>query len=259
MTRTLLAALVLLVIASACAQRNLPQRAQAFASLPDWTGLWESSAARLFLSPAGFLEGVDTQDEISKRVQLTGHPPLNDEWERKYQSAAHDTAAIQAAVLSAKSCATSFPLIMDWARVFQVAVTPEETLMVFESADVRHIYTDGRSHPQKDDLWPTPLGDSVGHWEGDTLVIDTVARTPGRIGMGSNDLSEQAHFVERMRRIDKNTLENQLTIDDPLRFTRPWQMTLRYSRVTDLDRMIAWDCSHDRNPVVDGELTIAPP
>jgi hypothetical protein len=107
--------------------------------------------------------------------------------------------------------------------------------------------------------WPTPMGDSIGRWEGETLVIDTVAQVPGSLGVGPNALSDQAHFTERVHRIDKNTLENQLTIEDPLQFTRPWQVTIRYSLVTDTNRIIPWSCEHDRNPIVDGKVTIAPP
>jgi hypothetical protein len=59
--------------------------------------------------------------------------------------------------------------------------------------------------------------------------------------------------------LDKDTLEDRLTIEDPLRFTRPWQLPLRYRRVPDLNRMIGWNCQHDRNPVVNGKLTIAAP
>ncbi len=92
--------------------------------------------------------------------------------------------------------------------VFQVVVTPEETLFVMDHGEVRHIYTDRRAHPVGDDLWPTPLGDSVGHWAGQTLVIDTVARTAGPISMFSPaaELGEQAHFIERVHQIDGNTL-----------------------------------------------------
>jgi hypothetical protein len=53
---------------------------------------------------------------------------------------------------------------------------------------------------------------------------------------------------------------DQLTIDDPLAFTHPWTLTIPYKRVTNLDRLIHGDCKeNDRNPVVDGKLTIAPP
>jgi len=145
--------------------------------------------------------------------------------------------------------------------VFQVVVTPEETLFVMDHGEVRHIYTDGRKHPAEEDLWPTPLGDSVGHWDGETLVIDTVARTPGPITMFSPaaELGEQAHFTERVRRIDKSTMEDELTIEDPQRFLHPWTVTFRYTRAADLNRFIPYDCEADRNPVENGKLTIRPP
>ena len=50
-----------------------------------------------------------------------------------------------------------------------------------------------------------------------------------------------------------------MTIEDPQRFTRPWQVNLRYARVQDLNRLIPVDCEHDRNPVVDGQVVVAPP
>lgn len=104
-----------------------------------------------------------------------------------------------------------------------------------------------------------PIGDSIGHWEGDTLVIDTVARTEGSLGMGPNNLSAQAHFSERVRRLDRNNLEDQMTIDDPVAFTHPWKLTLHYTQAVDLDRMLPNDCANDRNLVVNGKISVAPP
>lgn len=63
--------------------------------------------------------------------------------------------------------------------MFELLLTPEQTVLVSTDGTVRHIYTDGRSHPKPEDLWPTPVGDSIGHWEGTTLVVDTLAREPG--------------------------------------------------------------------------------
>ncbi len=144
--------------------------------------------------------------------------------------------------------------------MFQVAIQPEETLFVFDRGLVRHIYTDGRPHPSSDDMWPTPVGDSIGHWEKQTLVIDTIGRTAGPVFLGRGaDLSEAAHFVERVRRIGRDVLEDQLTITDPLRFVRPWQMTITYSRIANLDRMIPWDCANDRISSVDGKLIDSQP
>lgn len=85
----------------------------------------------------------------------------------------------------------------------------------------RQIFMDGRPHPEDPD--PTWWGHSVGHWEGDTLVVDTI---------GFNDKfwldylghphTEKMHTIERYRRTDMNTLEIEVTIDDPGAYTKPF-------------------------------------
>lgn len=256
------ALLLVLGIATALAAPNSPQRVRAFAQLPDWTGLWETSSSKEITNAAG-----QTGVGFFRTLKLLEHPPYNAEWERKYQALLNDAALGAKMANTLKGCGVdapasvrSFPNIMEAPQVFQVVVTPEETLFVMDHGEVRHIYTDGRAHPGKDDLWPTLLGDSVGHWKGETLVIDTVARTAGPISMfGPAELSEQAHFTEKVRRIDRDTLENELTIEDPVSLTRPWTIKLRYDRVKDLDRFILYDCDSDRNPIQDDRIGIAPP
>jgi hypothetical protein len=263
MRRATCLSIVLLLTASlAHAAPNLPRRVQAFARLPDWTGLWETTASKACTTASGICSTT-----FGVGLKLTGHPPYNPEWEQKYQAAlvaakaAGTDVAPKGCGQGAPDYVRSFPNIMEGVMIFQVVVTPEETLFVMDHGEVRHIYTDRRAHPGKDDLWPTPLGDSIGHWVGHTLVIDTVARTAGPISMFAPvaELSEQAHFTEQVRRIDQDTLEDQLTIDDPVRFVRPWTVTLRYTRVRDLTRFLPYDCEADRNPVENGKFTIAPP
>jgi hypothetical protein len=256
--------LVLVLAASLVyAAPNSPRRVQAFAQLPDWTGLWETAISKALTNFSGFGNLGTT---LTDNLKLMGHPPYNPEWEGKYLAALAATNAAVANTLKgcgegAPAFVRSFPNILEAPMLFQVVVTPEETLFVMDHGEIRHIYTDRRPHPGQDDLWQTPLGDSVGHWAGQTLVIDTVARTPGPISMfaPAAELSEQAHFTERVRQIDKNTLEDQLTIEDPVRFVHPWTVTLRFSRVPDLTRFIPYDCEADRNPIENGKFTIAPP
>ncbi len=89
----------------------------------------------------------------------------------------------------------------------------------------RTIYMDGREHPDRDFYVPTFFGHSVGHWEGDTLVIDTIgfnerfwfARRP--TGMVHTDA---LHLIERISRPTFDTLRYEVTIDDPKAYTRPW-------------------------------------
>lgn len=89
----------------------------------------------------------------------------------------------------------------------------------------RVIYLDGRAHPDPDLYEPTFFGHSIGHWEDDTLVVDTVgfnerfwfARRP--TGMVHTDA---LHLIERISRPDHDTLHYEVTIDDPKAYTRPW-------------------------------------
>jgi hypothetical protein len=99
--------------------------------------------------------------------------------------------------------------------------------------------------------------------ERDVLVIDTIARLssePMAPFAWVSLLSKEAHFTERLRLVDDDTLENQLTIDDPVALAKPWSMTLRYKRLRNMRRMIPYDCDeNDRNPVVDGKIGVATP
>ncbi len=89
----------------------------------------------------------------------------------------------------------------------------------------REIYMDGRKHPSEDDgdFVHGFLGHSVGHWEGDTLVIDTVGFNEqfwfARAGYPH---TEALHLIERITRVDYNTLKYEATIDDPKAYTKPW-------------------------------------
>ena len=99
----------------------------------------------------------------------------------------------------------------------------------------RTVYMDGRTHPAN--FSPTFYGHSIGWWDGDTLVIDTVGYNEGfwmdRDGLPSTD---KMHTVERLTRTDAASLKYELTVDDPGAYTKPWSgvMTLRWEDGTEL-------------------------
>jgi hypothetical protein len=67
------------------------------------------------------------------------------------------------------------------------------------------------------------MGDAIGKWEGDTLVIDTIGFNDKTwVDMSGHPHSDAMHLVERIRRVDHNTLQNDLTIEDPKAYTKPW-------------------------------------
>lgn len=87
------------------------------------------------------------------------------------------------------------------------------------------IYMDGRPHPPDVDEIPTWLGHSVGHWEGDTLVVDTVGFNEGHwLSVSGLVRTSQHHVIERFTRVNYNNLRYEATIDDPGAYTRPFKV-----------------------------------
>ena len=271
---------------AATAEDNRPNRTQQFAALPDWTGIWEGEVAtemrtdefgKVMHEAAAHPQSIPTvappgvlspqEAFVISRTQLDQPPPYNAEWQRIYKLRERKIRGTPASAVkpgSIMACEWDFPELMDnpFDTLFQIYITPEETLLLFVNGQARHIYTD-RSHPSAGDLWPTALGNSVGHWDGETLKVDTIERRSGpfvRIPhVLSPDLSEQARFTESIHLVDPDTLQDDMTIEDSQRLSRPWTLTLKFHRVKDLDRLIPTDCTeNNRFRVIGGRYTITP-
>lgn len=109
----------------------------------------------------------------------------------------------------------------------------------------RIIYMNGK-HPEDPD--PTYMGYSVGRWEGDTLVVDTIGLTDrttiDEVGMPHSD---ELRVTERYRRVDANTLEIIVTINDPKTFTQPWDTKAIYKAAAPGAKMIEFICENNRS------------
>ena len=148
----------------------------------------------------------------------------------------------------------------------EIARTTAGIVVLLESAsNPRRIYTDGRTHPV--DLDPTWAGHAVGHWEDDTLVVDTIG-TNGRgrplngyIANSVNSkgemtprltVSEQLHLVERIRLVGGGEyLEDELTINDPKTHKRPFKVKHYWQRRPDLEAL-EYFCADNRRPEAEG-------
>jgi hypothetical protein len=131
----------------------------------------------------------------------------------------------------AASCRwVGLPGIMGYPYPFEILVTRGRITMIFEAdSQVRRIWMDRRRHLNPDDLDPSYYGDSIGHWEGDTLVVDTVGFNTQTTVNGAPH-SEQMHIVERIRHRDAKTLEDRMVISDPEAFNAPVAQTFVYGR-----------------------------
>jgi len=244
------AAVALLVAAGAGAQKSEQDRVRVFASLPNWTGYWIAD------------DGVENVSGISGRTEhggadfvkmkLAAPMPYTKEFAAKADALRKSLATSD----TGKECGFPFPFMMESPWVLQFLITPEETDVIVAGREIRHIYTDGRAHPSADDVWPTPWGDSVGKWEAHVLAVDTIAV---KSSVFPPVVSESARYTERIRMVSPDRIEDELTVEDPVALTKAWKVTIPYQRVQGLDRMVHGDCTeNDRNPVVDGKLTITP-
>lgn len=150
-------------------------------------------------------------------------------------------------------CQPGGPIFAMWnLGLFPIEILEAPDRLVIKPENValpRHIYIDGRPHPS--DLDPTWMGHSIGRWEGDVLVVDTVGtngRTRAINGVGSNagvspeddkprlPVSDQLHLVERLRLQAKGeVLEDEMTITDPKAYTAPIVVKHYWQRRPDID------------------------
>jgi hypothetical protein len=187
--------------------------------LPDWNGMWLP----------------DVGDQIKQMTSNT--PPWNDKAAVYINHQLDDMKAGHPDNFFNNCLPEGMP---SWMLIshnaMEFAFTPGRIYMLGESDSnrLRRVYTDGRPHP--DDPDPTFHGHSIGHWEGDTLVIDTIGILPQAwlaigesVGIPNNG---DMHVVERIHLKDKdpNTLLDELTITAPHVLTKPWTTTRVFTR-----------------------------
>src|SRR5262249_41336311 len=122
------------------------------------------------------------------------------------------------------------PRMMVTPYPMEIIQLPEQQriIMTFEGATHiwREIYMDGRQHPHGDELNPTYLGHSIGHWEGDTLVVAVVWFNENSwLDPIDHPHTAMLQVIEKYTRTNKNTLHYEATIDDPGAYTKPWTVS----------------------------------
>jgi hypothetical protein len=127
----------------------------------------------------------------------------------------------------------------------KIIQTPNEIVILYEAqAGIRQIFTDGRPLPPAD-VQPWWYGYSVGHWEGDTLVVETTGfRDDVWLDVEGSPLTNAGKMTERFRRPTFGSLEIAVTIDDPTAYTKPWTVTIR-DRLMPNTELIEFICNEN--------------
>jgi hypothetical protein len=133
---------------------------------------------------------------------------------------------------------------------FQVLQGPTMVAFLFEYQTIyRMVYID-KKHPPDIMDYPEFMGHSIGHWEGDTLVIDTVGiNERSWLDTAGHEHSGQLHLIERIQKLDNDHLKYTVTYDDPMFFTQPWSITRTFTRGKPTDRIMAYSCEENNKDV----------
>jgi len=227
------------------------------AALPDWGGTWTIPNTPL---NSIVFDGASTEPYGCNTFAspCREHPPYNAKWEALYkvQNAKFDADVLPDPLI--RCIPRGMPGDMRTPDAMEFVLRPERVWVFIENGNqARRIYTDGRPHRTGPDAFNSFTGDSVGHWEGDTLVVDTIHTKGGMlIDRTGAILSDQAHIVERIHRRDAKTMEDDFTITDPGALTKPWTVTRLYSPVK--GEVMDYACAeNNRNPVSADGHTLA--
>ena len=206
------------------------------AKLPDFTGVWEvglgggggGRAAAPGAAPGGRGDaaakggGRAPAAGGAGRAGRGGGPSLTPAYAAKAQARASNSADDAQA---ANCLPPGLPAIMNQPYPMEFLLTPGQVTIVIEAySQVRHIYTDGRLLPADPD--PLFYGTSVGHWEDDTLVAETVGLAQVPRGLAF-PYSEKLKVAERFRLTGPDTMTIETTLIDPDAFTAPYSMGSR--------------------------------
>jgi hypothetical protein len=251
MKRFALLAAAGLALACPVALQAQADPAPAAEALPDWRGIWFTEGAVPDINGLPRFGAAGSQGAYPL-LNLTA-APWND----------NGRARLQAMISSQgddKAPGWGYPMMMSGSAPLQFLITPDETLILNIYRDLRHVYTDGRPLPPDEDRWPTVWGEAVGHWEGDTLVIETVSvEEPLKYFFATPPISANARYIERIRKVGPDRIENEMTIEDPDTLAAPWIVKIAYVRAEGLDRLIHEAFTNDRSEVENGVFTIEPP
>jgi hypothetical protein len=183
----------------------------------DLSGVWEANMPGAAWALYSFTPDIPPMTPWGKEKYLAAKPSYGPRAVEKSTDYVNPTTGNDVGCLP-----PGVPRIYIQPFLLEIMQTPGRVIELFEfDHHMRQIFTDGRKHPKDPDL--TWMGDSIGWYEGDTLVVDTIGLNEKTwIDRGGLPHSDQLHVVERIRRPRHDALEVNITIDDPKAYMRTW-------------------------------------
>lgn len=213
---------------------------------PDLSGIWILTSALPLFEGEEALTAARAQDAALGRAPPAAEPaPYKPEAEAKRQEYLARRGIDDP---MGRCLLTGVPRIQYRPLPLEIIQLPDRVVILYEIHHAfRIIPTDGRPHP--DDAEASYLGDSVGHWEGDTLVVDVTSFNDKTWLAGVGTIhSEQLRVTERYTRDTYDTIRYQVTMEDPVVFTKPWHMEESF-RLRPNERIREYECIENNEDI----------
>jgi hypothetical protein len=221
-------------------------QAQSKPGAPDFSGTWAP-----YRGGPNVRGGSDPKLAPPQPTPLVLKPQYAKPYEERRAADAAATGRGEQLATGAITCMPyGMPSMMSVAVYpLEIIQTPKQMTMIQEAfSEVRRVYLDKAQMPI-DEVPPTYHGRSVGRWQGDTLVIDTVG-IKGSVQYQRIPHSDQMRITERMRLVAPDILHDQITIEDPVTLEKPYTYTLAYRRMPDYE-MVEFVCAENNREYVD--------
>jgi hypothetical protein len=202
---------------------------------PDLSGVWQRP----------FVEDMTKNTPNQKGTPELPYTPAGlEEW-KKYDAAKFDYTAHCLPLGLTRSINSPFPI--------QLIQTPSQLAILVEMNNTFHVVpTDGRKHPT--DLGPLWNGLSTGHWDGDTMVVETTGfNDKSRLDTAGHPHSDALHVTQRFTRTDGTHLAYEVIIDDPKTYTSTWKNTRTFTLRPDWELM-EYSCEENNKDVAEGHI-----
>jgi hypothetical protein len=140
---------------------------------------------------------------------------------------------------------------------YPIQIMQNETYLAFlfeQSTWFHVVYLDGRPHPNPVEN-PTWFGHSIGKWEGDTLVVDTIGvNGKTRLDTIGHPHSDELHLIQKFTLTDKDHMDYEVTVDDPKTYTRPWKNQRVFTRMKPGEELIEYSCEENNRDFTEGHI-----
>jgi hypothetical protein len=229
------------VVGQAPAAKNIPRLAD---GKPDFNGIWDRPRVG---------DITTNSNECGSGAPTTGCKQTG-AGELPYTAWGKEQMSGPRFDYAARCLPWGYTRAMGTAYPLEIIQTPKRLAYLFESNNVFHVIpTDGRKVPSGDPLW---LGRSVGRYEGDTLIIETTGFNGQTwLDTAEHPSSDQLRVTERLRHIDADHLEYEVTFEDPKTYTRPFKNTRIWSRMSQDSELMEWWCMENNKDLMEGLLS----